>query len=334
MLKLVLQLKKIIISAILANLLLSVVCLAYGYNMLQVPSVVGASGCSEVPQGLISNMDEGFGWNVMDENGYNNDEVYDNVDILIMGGSHIEALQMNRSDNLTYKLGQLLPEYHVYNVGIALHTIELCANYLDNACSYFDPQYVVIDLNSLELDSNVMDSVLKGTFEGPDFYTDHKTWIKMIYNYIPMSKRLRHIRRTWIVRNNDGNIAEEKMSSLYADALYMEKLRSFLRYLGNIAKEHSTQLILLYHPINYNVDENGNLTFDDETDEWETFQSLCEESNIIAVSTKDEYIRMFHEQHVVPNGFSNTKLGAGHINEYGHTAMANVLYETIESLEE
>ena len=52
------------------------------------------------------------------------------------------------------------------------------------------------------------------------------------------------------------------------------------------------------------------------------------------MSTKDEYIRMYKEDHVVPNGFSNTRLGLGHINKYGHTAMANVLYETIKDLED
>lgn len=328
------KVSKGILSAMLAVVFLSAVCLVYSYNMLGVPTVTGASGYSGVPRSLKSKMEEGFGWNIMDKNGYNNDEAYDHVDVLIMGGSHIEALQMNRSENVTNKLDKLLPDYHVYNVGTSGHTVESCANYFDSACSYFNSQYVVIDLNNLCLDEEGMTSVVRQTYLEPELLSQKSTLARVVRNYIPASGEILLQLQNWVNLAATENVDKGVEQSVYDDPEYIECLRNFLSYMGDIAKEHGTQLILLYHPMNYNVDGNGNLTFEDETDEWEIFQSFCEENGIVAVSTKDEYIRMFNENHVVPNGFSNTKLGSGHINKYGHTAMANVLYETIKNLEE
>lgn len=335
--EIIIKLGKIAISGILAVALLSIVCLVYSYNMLGIPTPTGASSYSCVPGSLKSEMDEGFGWNVMDANGYNNDEAYDDIDVLIMGGSHIEALQMNRSENVTHKLDEMLPNYHVYNVGTSGHSIENCAYYLDNACGYFSPRYVVIDLNSLELNEDNMNSVISGTYQGPELLSQKSNLASLVRNYIPASGQLILQLQNW---KNIGcfrdDTEEGDGSSLYHDSSYMGVMSDFLRYIGDIAKEHDTQLILLYHPANYDVSETGGekLTFDDETYEWEIFQKLCEENDIVLVSTKDEYIRMYKEDHVVPNGFSNTRLGSGHINKYGHTAMANVLYETIKDLED
>lgn len=76
----------------MAIALLSVVCIIYSYNMLSNPTPKGASGYSGSPGSLKSIMDEGVGWNLMDANGYNDDKAYDDVDVLIMGASNIEAL--------------------------------------------------------------------------------------------------------------------------------------------------------------------------------------------------------------------------------------------------
>lgn len=334
--EIIIKLGKIAISGILAVALLSIVCLVYSYNMLGIPTPTGASAYSCVPGSLKSEMDEGFGWNVMDANGYNNDEAYDDIDVLIMGGSHIEALQMNRSENVTHKLDEMLPNYHVYNVGTSGHFIENCAYYLDNACGYFSPRYVVIDLNSLELNEDNMNSVISGIYQGPELLSQKSNLASLVRNYIPASGQLILQLQNW---KNIGcfrdDTEEGDGSSLYHDSSYMGVMSDFLRYIGDIAKEHDTQLILIYHPANYDVSETGGkLMFGDETYEWEIFQKLCEENDIVLVSTKDEYIRMYKEDHVVPNGFSNTRLGSGHINKYGHTAMANVLYETIKDLED
>lgn len=204
-----------------------------------------------------------------------------------MGGSHIEALQMNRSENVTHKL-----------------------------------------------DEDNMNSVISGTYQGPELLSQKSSLASLVRDYIPASGQVIIQLRNWKSIDLDDNAGTEEQNSLYDDPVYIESLKTFLNYIGHITKEHDTQLILLYHPKNYDVDETGQLVFLDETYEWEIFQELCEENEIVLVSTKDEHIRMYSEDYVVPNGFSNTRLGSGHINKYGHTAMANVLYETIKDLED
>ena len=256
------QICKIIFSGILAITLLSVVCLVYNYNMLGIPTATGASAYSSVPGSLKSEMDEGFGWNVMDANGYNNDEVYDDVDVLIMGGSHIEALQMNRPENVTHKLDERLPNYHVYNVGTSGHSTENCAYYLDNACGYFSPRYVVIDLNSLELDEDNMNSVISGTYQGPELLSQKSSLASLVRDYIPASGQVILQLQNWknIGCFREDDTERENGYSLYHDSAYMEVMSDFLSYIGDIAKEHDTQLILLYHPANYDVSETGGET--------------------------------------------------------------------------
>lgn len=328
--RVILQIGKIIIAGILSSVFLSIVSIVYCYSMINVPTITRVSAYSGVPGSLRSTMREGFGWNLMDANGFNNDVAYDDVDVLIMGASHIEAIQVDRSENVTHKLDEMLPNYHVYNIGTSGQTIERCAYYLENACNYFSPCYVVIDLTSLELDKEIIDSVLTGTYQESEIYAED---LRVIYNYVPASRQLRERIGEWKNLSDFSEAGGDEVS-LQDDITYKKMWKKFLSYIGNICSEHDTQLILIYHPSNYDVDATGQLVFEDETYEWAIFQKFCEENNIVLVSTKDEYIRMYNEDHVVPNGFANTRLGSGHINKYGHTAMANVLYETIKSLEE
>lgn len=127
----------------------------------------------------------------------------------------------------------------------------------------------------------------------------------VVRDNIPASASLIGQLKNWISKDSTDVTTDDEKST-YNDPAYIETLKNFLYYVGDIAKDHDTQLILLYHPMNYNVDETGQLIFQDETHEWEIFQKLCEENDIVLVSTKDEYIRMYKEEHVVPNGFFNT----------------------------
>lgn len=236
--KILLQVEKILISAILSITLLSIVCLVYGYNRTGVSTPIGASSYACEPESWTSKMSEGHGWNVMDENGYNNDEVYADVDVLIMGGSHIEAFQVDRSENVTHKLDEMLPQYHVYNVGTSGHSTEICANYLENACRYFSPKYTVIDMNSLQLDESIMNSVMSGSYSYPELRTQKSELARVVRDYIPASASLIGQFRNWRTkgsRDEDDYVVEV---SKYEDSAYIETLQKFLSYVGNVVKEY------------------------------------------------------------------------------------------------
>ena len=92
-------------------------------------------------------------------------------------------------------------------------------------------------------------------------------------------------------------------------------------------------MIFLYHPSNYSVNSKGILQYEDESEALSILQTSCDNHNITLVNTKEENIRMYEEQRVLPNGFVNTSLGEGHLNRYGHEAAAKVLADTIMELE-
>lgn len=69
----------------------------------------------------LSNMKEGFSWIKTDANGYNNASIPENVDILLMGSSHMEAVQVSQSENTAALLNTMLPGMKTYNTGISGH---------------------------------------------------------------------------------------------------------------------------------------------------------------------------------------------------------------------
>ena len=94
-----------------------------------------------------------------------------------------------------------------------------------------------------------------------------------------------------------------------------------------------TRLIILYPPSDYEVNEDGTLHFDNDPEYDQLFEKVCSDHDIIFVNMKDEFVRMYTEDHVLPHGFVNTVYGEGHLNRYGHEACAKVLAETIYSIE-
>ncbi len=72
------------------------------------------------PNQFCSNMEEGFAWFYFDKNGFNNSYLIkkDKIDILLIGSSHLEAIQMKTKENIGYLLNNLLPHYYLYKIGI------------------------------------------------------------------------------------------------------------------------------------------------------------------------------------------------------------------------
>lgn len=84
----------------------------------------------------------------------------------------------------------MLPNYHVYNVGTAGHSLEICANYFDNACRYFSPKYSIIELGQLGLSKSSMEAVISGTYKDPELLSQKSSLARMIRNCIPASGKL------------------------------------------------------------------------------------------------------------------------------------------------
>ena len=130
---------KLMIAIILAIIVLSSFSLFYYHTGLRVKSISGATDYSWEPNTLMSTMKEGFSWIRTDTNGYNNVSIPNQIDILLMGSSHMEAVQVAQNENTAEVLNKILPELNTYNIGISGHTIYRCVDNALEAIRYFKP---------------------------------------------------------------------------------------------------------------------------------------------------------------------------------------------------
>ena len=65
-----------------------------------------------------------------------------------------------------------------------------------------------------------------------------------------------------------------------------------------------------------------------------TFISYANDYGISFVDMTDRFEDMYEKEHHVAHGFCTGKLATGHLNKYGHSAMADELYNEITRLEE
>ena len=134
---------RFIAASLIAVFILSMVSMLYKHTSSHVSPIAKETYFRWEPDSFTATMEEGFAWVKMDQNGYNNLQCFDSIDILIMGSSHMEAVQINTEDNAASKLNELLP-YNTYNIGISSHSFTHCVNNLKSAIEVFKPQKYII----------------------------------------------------------------------------------------------------------------------------------------------------------------------------------------------
>ena len=83
---------KLFLAGTVSFILLSIFSMFYYCTGLRVKSVSGATDYHWEANTLMANMKEGFAWIKTDKNGYNNATIPEEINILVMGSSHMEAV--------------------------------------------------------------------------------------------------------------------------------------------------------------------------------------------------------------------------------------------------
>ena len=130
------RLKKILKSVLVAcgagivsSVILTAFVFIYGFSGIHITNKTGATDYKWESCQLKTTMTEGFSWIRLDDNGFNNlDGVFSlEPDILIMGSSHMEAVNVEKRKSTSAVLSELLPSYSIYNIGVSGHDIYHCA---------------------------------------------------------------------------------------------------------------------------------------------------------------------------------------------------------------
>lgn len=322
---------KMVLAMLCSLILVSLFAICYKHTSPHVMAEDGATDFKWKPQSLSSTMMEGFSWIRMDENGYNNEFFTEDIDVLVMGSSHVEALQVPTKENFASLLNDNI-NMNVYNIGVSSHNFYRCVDNLAAALDHYSPsKYVIIETYIPILEENFMRPIILRSAipeDGPDIGL--KYYIQMIPACKPLLNQLIQWRSLSI-----NNVRTENYSDIdIENDGYFATLRAFLEIIRDESEKHGVTPIIIYQTRETLLDD-GTLVFPDNNSEYiAKFSSICRDLNIVFADLTPEFNNAYQENHLFSHGFPNTSIGSGHLNLTGHRIIAETLTRLINEMEE
>lgn len=325
-------------AGLISLLISSAFVLLYNYSGTHIVNTSGATDYKWMPKQYKANMTEGINFMHMDANGFNNlsanaDDI-DNIAILLMGGSHMEAVQFPTEHNtgsLLNKKFKNYKNYKTYNIGMSGHQLINCLDNLEVASSYYSPsRFVIIQTSQLKLSSSEINSVLTHTLKdipsydsGLLYYLQKIPAIKVVYKQL-MDKIA--IDRA----SSKKQQLSQQLEQLEQDYCFSD---GSLDMLLNKSRKLCKKLIIAYTP-QIAILQSGQIERADDLKYVNKFKQCCENNDIIFIDCYNAFLNEYHKSYSVPFGFHNSKMGTGHLNKLGHKILAEELIKTIEEYEE
>ena len=304
-------------------MILSGFTIIYCNSGIHITNTTGATDYKWEPRQLKTTMSEGFSWFRMDENGFNN--AYpseEKITNLLIGSSHMEAINLSPKENAGYLLNEMISGY-TYNIGMSGHQIYNCVRNLSDAIDEYEPSgYVFLETDTIELDAESMKEVLNGTYPRiPSYDTGIIYWLQ---KNVPAIKYLYNQVDVWRKSSGNSSVVEKESSDEYE-----EILRQFLTKAQLDASKTGAKLVIFYQP-RTRIDDVGNFINITDQESLEIFKSICFENGILFVDMTDPFTKLYDEERILAHGFSNTAIGEGHLNKAGHKVVAEALAKAIK----
>ncbi len=316
------QIINITISSLLAFIILNVFCFFY-YNVpIHSKSADGASDYVWEKNKYYCSATEGISWGKTNNEGYFNISDYEgDVDILVMGSSHLQGLSVKQEDNVSTILANLTNK-NVYNIAVAGHNFKVCTANLDSALNKYKPDIVVIEASRLVFSLEEIEKTISGHL------SEISSSENKIINFLQKSDflRLTYSQLESFMNNSKGS------SSSIENDIDEENTGRLLKYISDISNKYNVKVIILYHPT-VSLNEDGTLLANSNIDVSNSFKNLCEENGLSFIDMSNRYQEEYKKNYTVPSGFINTAVASGHINKYGHRMIAEELYKAIEEIE-
>lgn len=321
---------KSIIALLLAFVFMHYFCYFYFNTPTHYDNSSGATDYIWEKNKFYSKMTEGFGNGKTNNEGFNNIKEYrqnDNIDILLMGSSHMEAFQVLQDENTASFLNKIFSEQlYTYNIGISGHTLPICVSNLKKAIEYYRPQkYIIIETSNVLFEENCLRDCLNNslkpasnTARGINYILQKNKFFRLVYT---------NFKTLFTAKNNNLN------NKLVYTQDVIDLTSNMLGIINTQSKKNNIIPIIVFHkPLNItNKDEDSDINNDENI---KTFNELCNKNNIIFVDMTPVFLKNYKNKKVFPYGFSNTTPNTGHLNKNGHRMIAEELYRTISNLEE
>ena len=323
---------KVCLAGCIAIALLSLFTLSYFYTGVHRPNPSGATDFLWEPYQWIIDRKEGNACFRLDANGLNNPvgAADEPVDILLMGDSHMEAAHISASENVSALLNKLYPEKHTYNIALGGHTLYTCVKNIENALDEFEPtDYVLLDVKSVETEADSMRKVINDQYETAPSY--NQTILAALQVYVPAIKLMYKQLEDWVTVEA-AQKTEQIQQAAPKDQETLSLLDSFLKKAADAASKHGVQPLIFYIPPT-NISPGGGIDCQTDRNMLSDFSQACEHNGIVFVDMTHAFERLYTEQHVLPYGFINTRVGKGHLNRYGCRAVADELVRVLTDLD-
>lgn len=316
----------------------SLFVLVYNYSGTHIVNLSGATDYKWIQNQYKANWGEGVTYMRMDDNGFNNlSSDISNIDLLLMGGSNMEAISIDRKHNAGVLLNNLLGDMKVYNIGMSGHQLTNCLDNLEAAIAEFCPSsYIVVQTSSLDIMPDEIKAVLDGTLSEIPSYDSGILYqlqkipaLKVIYKQV-MDKL--SIDRSGITVGNTG--AASTSEDADRDVEMMEKrllMNEMLTEKAAICEKNGIKLILAYTPT-VSVGVDGNIYRDDDEAWVRAMEKEAADAGITIVDCYEAFRNEYENTYALPYGFHNATMGAGHLNMTGHRIVALEVAKTVEKI--
>ena len=338
MILIVKKLGMFLLAGTVAFLLLCLFSAVYYNPSSHLPSPTGATDYIREPNRRYAYMSEGFSFGRVDSGGFNNPgrmaENCSSPDILFMGSSHMEAMYVPPDCSAPYLLNEMLrPEGKtVYSIAISSNPLLRCLKNLNRALEYYHPQeYVVIETMYVTFTIKEMENLLTGRMSRNASYSkdDWRYWIQQ-----PPYVKLIYSQYSNVLNNVDNETQNEDsyVQAARDDWRYKELIGEVMIMLKSISSEHNVEPVLLFHP-RLAIQADGSVDTAFNRDDFALLKQACSEYGVIFLDLTDAFMNGYTEGNILPHGFANTEIGAGHINRNGHRIAAESLYDMIKQRE-
>ena len=330
---------KTVLAGLAALAILSVLMFGYYFMPLRENNPKQNTDYVWAPNTLWASLTEGISYGITDADGFINPEVIENPDILFLGSSHLQAMSVMPGENMCSLLNeQFSGEYRAYNMGISGHTIYKVVQYLDASLNVYQkaPKYIIIETSDVALNEQYVKQALSGEVKKTEVVDTgfiaqlqkvpyfrqmyHQLDSGMLKMLLPDNKK-----KAEPLAANTNQAANEK------PAINEKPFDEMLGYLQKMEKEYNTQIIVMFHPFE-TINADGTIGFS-QADHAKVFSQYAEKYAIGFVDMTNDFETMYDEEHHVPHGFATGETGVGHLNRYGHAAIAESLYQYIRSME-
>ena len=331
---------KVVISGIISVIIISIIMCFYSITPIHKNNQKGNTDYVWIPNSFWVRLTEGISWGRFDANGYNNLQVINNPDIIFVGSSHMEAIEVFYNQTacalLNDKLGN---KYSIYNLGISGHNFYKTCQYLPKNLELYEdvPKVTIIETSTVDVDSKNVEDILSFKVEKTKSYDEGfiATFQKIPFFRVLYSQVENGLLNVFMGNKANpaiNNIVGGKKETLPSDIIDEAAYDKLFKHLSDLENKYKTEFVIFYHPTE-GLQKDGNISFE-YNQSANVFSKYADKYNIDFIDMTNAFKEMYKNEHCVAHGFATGKLCFGHLNANGHKAVSNELYRVIKDMEQ